>query len=99
MLQTSIVMLRRLRRVNGRQGAAALLVTLLWASLALAQFPAQRPQGYVNDLAGVLTPVGRQRLEALCRELNCQPGDILVWDPDEASESDDEEDGRAVAAE
>ena len=38
-------------------------------------------------------------LEALCRELNCQPGDILVWDPDEAAESDDEEDGQAVAAE
>lgn len=38
-------------------------------------------------------------LEALCRELNCQPGDILVWDPDEAAASDDEEDGQAVAAE
>lgn len=38
-------------------------------------------------------------LEALCRELGCQPGDILVWDPDEVSEADDEEDGRAVAAE
>ena len=25
-------------------------------------------------------------LEALCRELNCQPGDILDWDPDEAFE-------------
>jgi hypothetical protein len=35
----------------------------------------------------------------LCRELGCQPGDILVWDPDEVSEADDEEDGRAVAAE
>ena len=38
-------------------------------------------------------------LEALCRELGCQPGDILVWDPEEAAESDDEEDGQAVAAE
>lgn len=37
-------------------------------------------------------------LEALCRELNCQPGDILVWDPDEAAASDDE-DGAAIAAE
>jgi putative transcriptional regulator len=27
-------------------------------------------------------------LEALCRELNCQPGDILVWDPDVAAEPD-----------
>lgn len=23
-------------------------------------------------------------LEAICRVLNCQPGDILRWDPDEA---------------
>lgn len=22
-------------------------------------------------------------LDALCRELNCQPGDLLVWDADE----------------
>lgn len=22
-------------------------------------------------------------LEALCRALNCQPGDILAWEPDE----------------
>jgi putative transcriptional regulator len=22
-------------------------------------------------------------LDALCRELNCQPGDLLVWTPDE----------------
>ena len=39
-------------------------------------------------------------LEALCRELNCQPGDILVWDPDTAAEAEaDDDDGRAVAAE
>jgi putative transcriptional regulator len=25
-------------------------------------------------------------LEALCRELNCQPGDLLVWTPDEDPE-------------
>lgn len=24
-------------------------------------------------------------LEALCRELNCQPGDILVYEPEEGS--------------
>ena len=37
-------------------------------------------------------------LEALC----CQPGDILVWDPDTAAEAEaeaDDDDGRAVAAE
>ncbi len=38
-------------------------------------------------------------LEALCRELQCQPGDILVWEPGEADEEDDEQDGKAVAAE
>ena len=39
-------------------------------------------------------------LEALCRELKCQPGDILVWDPDEAAEADDDDEGeQAVAAE
>ena len=37
-------------------------------------------------------------LEALCRELGCHPGDILVWDPDEAAQSDDDA-GHAVAAE
>ena len=25
-------------------------------------------------------------LDALCRELNCQPGDILAWEPDEEEE-------------
>jgi putative transcriptional regulator len=35
-------------------------------------------------------------LEALCRELQCQPGDILVWEPGEAQEDDE---GPAVAAE
>ena len=30
-------------------------------------------------------------LEALCRELNCQPGDILVFETGEASESSESE--------
>lgn len=40
-------------------------------------------------------------LEALCRELQCQPGDILVWDPEHGvEEKSDEDDGAsAVAAE
>ena len=38
-------------------------------------------------------------LEALCRELDCQPGDILVWDPDAAAAVDDEDSNQAVAAE
>jgi putative transcriptional regulator len=27
-------------------------------------------------------------LDALCRELSCQPGDLLVWTPDEKSEEE-----------
>ena len=39
-------------------------------------------------------------LEALCRELECQPGDILVWEPGEAADEDSDDDGAsAVAAE
>jgi len=38
-------------------------------------------------------------LEALCRELDCQPGDILVWDPNAAAAADDEDSAQAVAAE
>lgn len=40
-------------------------------------------------------------LEALCRELGCQPGDILVWDPEEGVDenSDEDDDASAVAAE
>ena len=26
-------------------------------------------------------------LDALCRELHCQPGDILAWEPDEEDEN------------
>ena len=26
-------------------------------------------------------------LDAICRELQCQPGDLLVWLPDEAGET------------
>jgi uncharacterized protein len=36
---------------------------------APAQFPTQGPQGYVSDFAGVVSPQGRQQLEALCSEL------------------------------
>jgi putative transcriptional regulator len=35
-------------------------------------------------------------LNALCRELNCQPGDILSW---EASAEDDAEESQELAAE
>ncbi len=36
-------------------------------------------------------------LEALCRELQCQPGDILVWDPEAVSSEGEDE--TTVAAE
>jgi len=29
-------------------------------------------------------------LDALCRELRCQPGDLLVWTPEELQEDPDE---------
>ncbi|WBQ12732.1 helix-turn-helix transcriptional regulator [Hyphomonadaceae bacterium BL14] len=32
-------------------------------------------------------------LEALCRELNCQPSDLLVYDPHGDPDEDDDEDG------
>ncbi len=31
-------------------------------------------------------------LDALCRELQCQPGDIIVYEPGPAERDDDEED-------
>lgn len=27
-------------------------------------------------------------LDALCRELDCQPGELLVWEPDDAAEEE-----------
>ena len=32
-------------------------------------------------------------LSALCRELNCQPGDLVAYEPGLADDPDDEEDG------
>lgn len=34
-------------------------------------------------------------LEAICRELNCQPGDLLEYVPDESENEDESEDGRS----
>ena len=50
----------------------SLLVAVLLA-MALpghAQFPTEKPKGYINDFAGVLSPAMRQRLEDLCKELD-----------------------------
>lgn len=38
-------------------------------------------------------------LEALCRELGCQPGDILVWEDEEDADSDEDEPSVQTAAE
>lgn len=47
-----------------------LSTALLAASIAHAQIPAEKPAGYVNDYAGVLSGAARQRLEALATELD-----------------------------
>ena len=61
----------------------ALFSQLGLATILFAQFPSQKPEGYVNDIAGVLTPAARQQLEALCRELdqkaNAQLAIVTVW--------------------
>lgn len=51
---------------------SSLLLGLLFlaSSIANAQMPATRPQGYVSDFAGVLSPQGQAQLEALCKELD-----------------------------
>ena len=38
-------------------------------------------------------------LEALCRELGCQPGDILVWEDEEDADGDEDEPSVQTAAE
>ncbi len=41
-------------------------------------------------------------LESLCEVLECQPGDLLVWEPSDVSDENDADDdtgGKAVAAE
>ncbi len=48
------------------------------ASGALAQVPDSKPAGYVSDFAGVLSPQGKQQLEALCTELDRRTGSQLA---------------------
>ncbi len=38
-------------------------------------------------------------LEALCKELDCQPGDILIWEDEEGELNDSDEEGQRTAAE
>ena len=49
---------------------ASALVLLLGIRHGHAQFPIEKPKGYVNDFAGVLRPAMRQQLEDLCKELD-----------------------------
>ena len=53
------------------RNAIQTFAVVLLAALSLhAQFPTQKPAGYVNDIARVLSPAARQQLEALCAELD-----------------------------
>ncbi len=48
-----------------------LLLLLLWVSAARAEKSEQlKPQGYVNDFAGVLSPATRDQITALCAEVD-----------------------------
>jgi uncharacterized protein len=51
-------------------GALWLVLMLAFTGHGLAQVPQQKPAGYVNDFAGVISQPGKQRLEALCKELD-----------------------------
>jgi uncharacterized protein len=45
---------------------------------AQAQVPDSKPTGYVSDFAGVLSPQGKQKIEALATELNQKTGAQLA---------------------
>ena len=63
------------RHLNRFAASSALLLALsLSGPSATAQVPQERPQGYVNDLAGVLSAGARQQMEALAAELNAKTG-------------------------
>ena len=61
----------RARRVRSKLPLAIFLICTLGAALPIqAQFPTNRPQGYVSDFANVLSATGKQQLETLCKELD-----------------------------
>ncbi|MFF8917621.1 helix-turn-helix domain-containing protein [Streptomyces sp. NPDC015032] len=37
-------------------------------------------------------------LDAICRTLGCQPGDVLRWVPDDEDDEDDESDGNSAVS-
>ena len=63
------------RKLNRLAASSALLLALsLSGPTAPAQVPQEKPLGYINDLAGVLSAGARQQLEALATELNEKTG-------------------------
>jgi len=74
MLQTSSIA-RRVRpafpAINRTVGAIFLAASfLIFVSQLRAQIPQTKPQGYVNDFAGVLNQSARDQLTALCTEVD-----------------------------
>jgi len=68
--RTSVFSPRSIRRLTA-WAAFALLGVALAVSPAMAQSPVTaKPQGYVNDFAGVLSPSARAQLTALCTEVD-----------------------------
>jgi len=59
------------RRTTAWAAGWALMLALLCASAALAEKIEQlKPQGYVNDFAGVLSEGAREQITAVCREVD-----------------------------
>lgn len=77
---------RRLYASPKRNKTAALVAAGLFLVMfggagifrALAQVPDAKPAGYVSDFAGVLSPQGKQQLEALATELDQKTGSQLA---------------------
>lgn len=55
-----------------------LIAAAVWAAPAVAERPFPRPEGPVNDFAGVLSPEERQRLDAITREVFEKTGVAVV---------------------
>ena len=69
---------RRIRSLAELFVIALFLLGCVGDWTARAQIPDLKPQGYVNDYAGILTPAIRQRLEALGRELDQKTGSQIA---------------------
>src|SRR6201987_3478038 len=61
---------RHFSSLNSFRAAVCLTLLLLVSSVAHAEKPEQlKPQGYVSDFAGVLSPGGKAQITALCGEV------------------------------